>query len=321
MPSDLNVMILCAGLGTRLRPLTLECAKPAVPLLNRPLVGYPLALAKTLGVEAVTINTHWLPETMQGAAEREASALGVDLYVSNEPVLLGTGGGLWQARQRGLLKRDRDVLVLNGDVLFDIDLERVLEVHRKTQALATMVLRPMPEGAPYSPVEADGEGRIRRIGKYGTPGIGPASLFSGVHVLSPDALNLLPSGESGVIEQVYAPLLKRGARVQAAYETGLWLDLGDPEGYLNAHLALLSGDAQLGALERHGILRKTQSGVSPQAHVDVSAQVARSAIGAGATVDAGAEIIDCVVWPGATVAVGERLSRTIVTRRSRVTVR
>jgi mannose-1-phosphate guanylyltransferase len=320
MSFDVNVMVLCAGLGTRLRPLTYECAKPAVPLLNRPLVGHAFALAKTIGVDAITINTHWLPETMRAAAESEARSLGLQLHVSHEPQLLGTGGGLWQARTRGLLRRDRDVLILNGDVLFDIDLERVLRTHRETGASATMVLRDMPPGASYNPVEADADGRIHRIGKYGTPGRGTAYLFSGVHVLSPAALDLLPEGESGVIEQVYAPLLDRGLRVQGVFEHGLWLDLGDPKGYLEAHLELLSSNAELGALERHGILRPGEHGRDPAARIAPTATIERSAIGAGATVGANAIVRDSVVWPGASVADGERLERTIVTPKVRVPV-
>lgn len=298
-----DAMVLCAGLGTRLRPLTLERAKPAVPLLGRALAGWSFERLKSAGFSAVTINTHWLPDTMTTAAQREADALGLTLSVSHEPQVLGTGGGLWQARQRGLIDRQRSLLVMNGDVFFDVDLAAVLAAHEASEAAATMVLRPMPAGATYSPIEADPSGRIVRIAGYGASIGAPPLLFTGVHVLSPEALDLLPAGESGVVEQVYAPLLAKGARIQAVVEHGRWLDLGDPAGYLAAHLELAP-----------------EGSVDASAQVDPSAVIRGSTVGAGAVVEAGAQLVDCVVWDGARVAAGERLERTIVTPRSRTPV-
>lgn len=298
-----DAMVLCAGLGTRLRPLTLERAKPAVPLLGRPLVGWSFERLRAAGFASVTINTHWLPETMSAAARQQTETLGLSLSVSHEPQVLGTGGGLWQARQLGFVDRRHALLVMNGDVLFDVDLARVLAAHDASNAAATMVLRTMPAGATYSPIETDASGRVVRIGRYGQS-IGAAPLlFTGVHVLSPEALDLLPDGESGIVEQAYAPLLERGARVHAVVEHGRWLDLGDPAGYLAAHLEL--------APEGH---------VDASAKIDPSAVVRGSTVGAEASVEAGAHLIDCVVWDGARVAAGERLERTIVTRRSRTPV-
>jgi mannose-1-phosphate guanylyltransferase len=315
-----DAIVLCAGLGTRLRPLTLERPKPAVPLLNRPLAGWTFALVRALGLTRVAINTHWLPDEMRAHAEAEARRCGLELLVSHEPEILGTGGGLRQARDRLGIGRDRPLLVLNGDVLFDVDLARVLATHRDTGARATMVLREMPAGAAYSPVEADAAGAIRRIARHGTPGHGPASLFTGVHVLSPEALEFLPAGACGVVETVYAPLLAAGDRISAAFEPGLWLDLGDPAGYLDAHLTLLDGDAPLGVLEAEGLLPRGPSGLDPASDVDRTALVERSAIGAGAVVGPGARVIDSVVWPGARVGAGEVVRRTIVTPRVRVPV-
>lgn len=320
MSPPCDAIVLCAGLGTRLRPLTQERAKPAVPLLNRPLAGWTMGLVRALGLDSVAINTHWLPDGMRAHADAEAARWGLRLQVSHEPEILGTGGGLRQARDRLGIGRDRPLLVLNGDVLFDVDLARVLAVHCDTGALATMVLRPMPEGAAYSPVEADATGRIRRIAKYGMPGHGPGSLFTGVHVLSPEALDLLPAGASGVVETVYAPLLAANARIHSAFEPGLWLDLGDPAGYLDAHLRLLGGDAAPGVLAALGLPSRTRGAVDPDARVDDAAVVERSAIGAGAVVGAGARVIDSVVWPEARVAPGEAVTRTIVTPRVRVAV-
>ncbi len=320
MLPDADAIILCAGLGTRLKPLTDFTAKPAVPLFGRPLVGYAMALLKAAGFARVCINTHWRPDEMRSAASEQARGLGLALTTSYEPVLLGTGGVFRQLRDQGFVRPQVPLVVLNGDVLFDVDLPELLRRHASTGAAATMVLRPMPAGATYSPVEADEAGRIHRIGRFGEAGRGQARLFTGVHVLSPEALALLPQGESGIVEAVYARLLAAGARVQAALSDGLWLDLGDPRSYLEAHLALMKGDLPLGALERCGALGRPVSAVSPEARIAPSATIVNSAIGRGALVGKSARVEDSVVWPGASVAAGEALRRTIVTPHGRVTV-
>lgn len=302
---DCEAMVLCAGLGTRLRPLTLERAKPAVPLLDRPLVAWSFDRIRQLDVSTVAINTHWLPETMVDAAADAAQKLGLKLTVSHEEQVLGTGGGVWQARERGLFERGKPLLIMNGDVYFDIDLSRVVARHLASGAHATMVLRPMPAGGSYNPILKDETGRVLRIRDYEAAGKsdGAMFLFTGVHVLSPEALDLLPSGESDIVDRVYGPLLENGAFVQSVVETGRWLDLGDPSGYLDAHLQLAP----------EGL-------VDPGAKVSSRAKVVRSVVGAGAVIEAGAKVEDCVLWPGSRVQPGEELSRVIVTGKGQVRV-
>lgn len=302
-----DTIILCAGLGTRLRPLTLERPKPAVPLLNRPVIGYTLDTIRALGLDRAVINTHWLPEVMAAIATKEAEALKIELAVSHEPEILGSGGGLWQARERGLIRRDRPLLILNGDVLSDCDLKRLVETHITSGALATMSLRPLPAGASYTPIEVDEGSRVRRIGKYGEPLGRPLLFFTGAHVLSPEALDRLPSGESSVIAEVYAPLLEEGAPVQGVVDEGLWLDLGDPAGYLHAHLTLW---------HRRGLEKL----IAPTAHVAPGARLEETAVGEGATVGDGADVRQCIIWPGARVPAHVSATRHIVTEHAIVTV-
>ncbi len=316
--TDFDAIVLCAGLGTRLRPLTAHTAKPAVPLFGRPLVGYAFALLRNAGFGRVVINTHWQPEAMTRAAHDEAARESLTLGLSHEGVILGTGGVHRRARTLGLVRPDADLVVLNGDVLFDLDLSRIMAHHRQTGADATMVLREMPAGAGYSPIETGPEGRVLRIGKYGAPSGVTPRLFTGVHILSPRALERLPEGECGVIETVYAPLLAEGGHVASVMESGLWLDLGDPAGYLDAHLTLMSPGTRLGPLAESGVLRAPVDGVSAEAVVDPAARLVRSAVGAGARVGADVHLEECVVLPGASVGAGERLRRTIVTPDTRI---
>src|SRR4051794_31729693 len=148
----MKAMILAAGLGTRLRPLTNHWPKPALPLLGQPLFRYNLAVLKRAGLTAVGINTHHLPEVMNATAQAEANRAGVALEVTHEKEIQGTGGGI-----RGLQTslRDDTFVVFNGDILFALDLPPILQAHRASGAAATMVLMPMPPGEKYAAVEMD----------------------------------------------------------------------------------------------------------------------------------------------------------------------
>src|SRR6476646_10095036 len=129
----MKAMILAAGLGTRLRPLTNRWPKPALPLLGQPLFRYNLAVLKRAGVTGVGINTHHLPQVMRATAEAEANRAGLSFEAIHEPEIQGTGGGI-----RGLRNflRDDTFVVFNGDILFALDLPPILDAHRKSGAAA-----------------------------------------------------------------------------------------------------------------------------------------------------------------------------------------
>jgi mannose-1-phosphate guanylyltransferase len=296
-------MVLCAGLGTRLRPLTARCPKPAVPVCGVPLVRYALGLLAGAGVRRAVVNVHHLPGEMAAAARGAAGELGLELAVSEEPVIAGTGGALRQARP--LLRGADAVVVVNGDVLFDVDLGAALASHAASGALATMVLMAMPPGAAYAAVEADAEGRVRRIaGRFGPGGEGLEPWhFPGVHVLSPALLDLVPDEpfECDVNRHVYPPLMARGL-VRRVVSAGARSDLGDPRSYLAANLEVAAGRWPLG---RFGGLAVPPR-VAPDAVIAPDAAVGEDVvIGAGCRVGAGARLARAVLWPGTVVAPGE----------------
>jgi len=336
-------MVLCAGLGTRLRPLTERLPKPAVPVCGLPLVRYSLALLARAGARRAVVNVHHLAGEMERAAQDSAAALGLDLCVSREPVIAGTGGALRQARP--FLGGAGAVLVLNGDVLFAADLGAALAAHRRSGAWATMVLAPMPAGARYPAVEADAALRVRRVG--GRSGPGGAGLspwhFTGAHVLSPAALDAVPGAPFAldVNHDVYPSLMD--GRVCGHVDRGYWNDLGDPRGYLRAQLDLLAGRVPLGGFPGAdpfaGLPRRGEGGpwVAADARVDPGASLAAPAlvlpgarveggaavgpfavVGRGAAVGAGARVREAVVWDGTEVRAGEQLIRAVAAGTLRV---
>jgi len=310
-------MILCAGLGTRLRPLTGRCPKPAVPVCGVPLVRYTLGLLHGAGVRRVVVNVHHLPERMAAEARAAAAALGLELLVSREPVIAGTGGALRQARP--LLAGADVVVVVNGDVLFDLALGGALTAHAASGALATMALLAMPPGGRYAAVELDEGGRVRRIaGRFGPGGPGLTSWhFPGVHLLSPALLDLIPAEpfELDVNRHVYPPLMARGL-VRGLVTTGYWNDLGAPDRYLAANLDVAAGRVPL---HRFGLAQP--AGLAPDAVVEAGAQVKEAVIGAGCRVPAGARVERAVLWPGTVLAPGEAVVDAIAAGPLRVPAR
>jgi len=119
-------MVLCAGRGERLRPLTDLRPKPGCPLLDLPLLWYQLALLRGVGVDEVVVNTHQLAPLLEGVAVLGCERLGLRLHLSHEPELLDTGGGLREARR---WLGDETFLLLNGDMLFDVDLAGAIAAH------------------------------------------------------------------------------------------------------------------------------------------------------------------------------------------------
>lgn len=223
----MRAMVLAAGLGTRLRPLTDDRPKALVDVGGRPLITYNLELLRRFGVTDVVINLHY-----HGAVLREVlgdgSAFGLRIEYSPEDPLLDTGGGIKHAEAR--LAGD-DFLVLNSDTIVDLPLDRVIASHRARQAAATLVLRHDPEQARYGTIEIDASERIRRF--LGTPEVVTESLdafmFAGVHVMSPQIFRFMPaSGAFSMTRETYPKMLAAGATLYGFPFDGFWRVIDTP---------------------------------------------------------------------------------------------
>ena len=302
-------MLVAAGFGTRLHPLTHELPKPALPVGNRPIAFYACDHLARSGVTEVVVNTHHLASQLRGALEPVCPP-GLALRFVHEAEILGTGGGVrnaWRPRA------GEDFIAFNAKLLFAPDLERALHVHREARAIATMVLRPMPEGARFDPVEVDGEGRVRRIrnAPAATHGTLEQRMYTGVQILSERAFRDLPE-RGDIIEHAYHTWLARGDVVASVTETCPWMDVGvTPHHYLDANLALLEG-----RVAWPGIVPVDSCLIAPGARVGSGATLDRVVLGAGAEVSPGAQLARVVAWPEAVVA--ESLSDAVVTTSGRV---
>ncbi len=288
-----KAMVLAAGFGLRMRPLTLLVAKPALPVLNQPLLRWTLRRLARAGVREVVVNLHHLPETVV-AAVGDGRGLGLRVRYARERSILGTGGGPRAVRE---LFGSEPFLLVNGDILFDFDLAALLRRHHESGARATLALRANRDASAYSPVVTDRRGRILSIAGRPRPAAGVVSLFAGVHVMEAALLAGLPDGPSDSVRDLYIPLLAQGAHLEGVRLRGAWYDLGRPSLYLAAQLRLLAGSAAL---------------VDRKARVAAGARVRRSSIGARARIGRGARVERSVVWEDASVAPGARVTDAIL---------
>ena len=298
-------MVLAAGLGTRMRPLTLLLAKPALPVMNRPLLRWTLELLARNGVTDVMINTHHLPATVR-AAGGDGRAFGLRASYSHEPKILGTGGGPRKVRA---FFGDEPFILVNGDMVFDFDLRGLVRRHEKAGARATLALRPNPDPRRYSAIRTAKDGRVTSLAGLPRPTRGTASLFTGIHVLDPALLDRLPRGVSDTVRDLYVRLVEEGQPVLGVRVRGKWFDIGSPSLYLDSHRALLAagfGGAKGGVL------------VHPAADVHPTARVVRSAIGAGCVIGAFARVTGSVLWDGVTMGAGSRVRDSILATGTRV---
>lgn len=242
-----TAMILAAGLGTRMEPLTSERAKPALRLFDLPLIAWPMALLAAVGVERLVVNLHHLPHTLEPELVRFSRRLNVHLSLSREEdAILGTGGGLGAAASKLLESGPSTMLLLNSDSLFFGDLAAAGEAHLDGGAEASMLLQTPPAGGRYGLVQTDGEGRVVSIAGKPEPASVPAAawMFIGIHFFEPALLHRIPAGRSVDINgEVYRGMIRAGETVRGLPVSGRWLDFGTPRTFLRSALAILADRA------------------------------------------------------------------------------
>lgn len=307
-PARLRALVLAAGLGTRLRPLTDAVPKPLLPVAGLPILAHTLLRLAEAGCEAAAVNLHHHGEEIRRGLGEEIA--GMPLTYSVEPELLGTGGALYPLRD--FFSPAEHVLLVNGDSLCRWPFRRLLRRHRESGAAATLLLASRPDPAAFGGgVGIDREGGVLSF-RGGDPARGEVArrlVFAGAHALDPALLARVGPGPSDVVRDLYQPLLAEGAharagRIGSVVTTGLWHDLGTPRRFLEASLDW----SRPGWPER--LWRS--SWISPEAALASGARVRGSAVEGGVRVGERARVERSVLLPGSQVGEGSFLREVIV---------
>ena len=238
----MKAMILAAGLGTRLRPLTDTIPKPLLPVGGVPLIVWNLLLLRAGGIREVIINLHYLGSKIEETLG-DGSRWDMRITYSHEAELLGTGGGLKSAEW---FFDGQPFFVMNGDTLIDLDLQAFLDFHDLQGGVATLVLRDDPQAAQWGAVETDAQDRILRINGQGIEERGAkrvvtSRMFAGVHILHPSILDDAPTGKPFSIIDSYTRAIADGSRLLGFVYAGYWSDIGTVERYTQAERDVEAG--------------------------------------------------------------------------------
>lgn len=284
----MKAMILAAGFGTRLFPLTIDRTKPAIPFLGKPLVGYVAEYVARFGFREVVVNLHHQPDSVRNALG-DGSAYGVKIhYTIESPEILGTAGALDNARE---ILEDDTFLIVNGKIITDIDIAAAIQTHRRSGALATMVLKPNLKREKFTIVETE-DGLVKGFGDFARPlteeeirdtehEIITPLMFTGIHILEPRVFEYIPRGVySDIVPTFYNPAIRNGERIAAHVTDANWFELSTIPRYLDISLAMMNG-------------------------ADVST-------GVHCRIDPSAQVRDSVIWDNVEIAAGTSLYRTII---------
>lgn len=281
-------MILAAGYGTRLWPLTEDRTKPALPFLGRPLCGYVAEYLARHGCRDVLVNLHHQPESVRESLG-DGARFGVHLEYIMEPEILGTSGAVINARD---FFDDEPFVVINGKIITEIDLSAAIKAHQNSNAVATLILQTNPKRERFSEVLAS-KGLVTGFGGMPKPG-DPAStaplMFTGIQVFSPRIFQyIVPGVFSHSVTDVFPRAWAAGETINAHVADGRWFELSTIERYLAISLALASNEDAL----------RGDGGV-----IDPTAAVTNSILWDNVVVEAGAVVDHCVIGDGVTVPAG-----------------
>ena len=343
----MKAMVLAAGKGTRLLPLTGEVPKPLAPVANVPIIEHIFELLATHGVGEAYVNVYYMADALLEAYGEETLVNGMGVRLSREERLLGTAGGV----KRLARHFDETFVVISGDALTDIDVRDLVTFHKGKGALATMALKRVRDTSGFGVVEVDEEGNIGGFQEKPDPREAVSNLANtGIYVLEPRALEYIPQDTFfDFAKDVFPRFLEAGERFVGYQEDFYWSDIGTLQAYRQAQYDALSGRVDIGVPgERRGqhIWIGENARVHPtvrfggcavvgedavvgrdvvmSGHVTVGsgcwvrphATIKRSILLPGVSVGDGAYLEDCIVGYGYNVRPGETISGSALTRRS-----
>ena len=328
----MKAMILAAGVGSRLDPLTRNVPKPLVPILNRPVMEYLVDLLKKHGFTEIMVNLHYLGNQIEEYFG-DGSKWGVKIYWSHEDKLWGDAGSLKRVED---FFRDDTFLVIGGDDLTDMDLTRVLRTHKEKNALATIALSLVDDPSDYGIVLMNEDSRITRfLEKPKGEVIFSNTTNTGVYIFEPQILELIPRGVFYLFgKQVFPLLLEQRLPLYGHLTAAYWKDVGNLKVYQQTHKDVLEGRVNT-KLPLKEVRKYVWMGDNVEVHetAEIGYPVAigdnvkilagarvleNTVIGDNCAVEEDAIVQDSILWEGSVVMRGTQLERCVVGKDCRV---
>jgi mannose-1-phosphate guanylyltransferase/mannose-1-phosphate guanylyltransferase/phosphomannomutase len=320
----MRAMVMAAGLGTRLRPITHDIPKPVVPVANVAIVEQLVRLLASHGVGEVIANLHWFPETVRGRLG-DGSELGLEVSYREEEELLGTAGGVRNVADFLTAGEEDTFLVLAGDALTDVDLTALAAAHRANGGAATLAVKKVSDVSEYGVIVTGGDGRVQGFQEKPDPAEALSDLVNCmVYAFSPEVFDYFPANDPvDFAHDVFPALLEHDVPFHVHEIDAYWNDVGTLREYLQGNLDAIEGAVELPRMGGELLDGSAPDGVDgvevdgrvlfgPGCRIGDGARLSGPlVIGPGAEVGEGAQVKEAVLLPGARVAAGEMLARGI----------
>ncbi len=326
----MKAMVLAAGVGSRLDPLTASVPKPLVPVVNKQVMEHIVRLLKKHGFKDVCANLHYLPDNIVSYFG-DGSALGVNLQFEREAKLSGDAGGVRSCRK---FLQSETFIVIMGDLITDADLGALIRRHKEKRALASIAVKQMADVSRFGVIVRDKDDFITGFQEKPKQEEALSNLIStGIYILEPEVIDFIPeSGDYGFGRQLFPKLVESGERVLSIEMESYWSDVGTIDQYRESNLHALAGQVDLlmppAATSASGgySLRLDKTAVlDPKATVKGNLLLgANSKIAAGTeiagnvvigddcVIDTNCQLKDCVIWSGTHVQSGASIINSVV---------
>ncbi len=312
----MKAMVLAAGFGTRLQPLTHVLPKPMFPVLGRPLLSHTFDILESANITDVAVNVHHLPDFIINYFEKQ-KLHDLNLHFSREEKILGTAGGI--KKMEGFLEGGPFILI-NSDIITNIKLDKVIDFHKKNNSRLTLVVRQDISPEQYDSIEICKDGRIVHFvgaSSMNIPGNTTRVMFTGIQIIEPEIFERIPEGQfCGTTESIFPQMIKDEVPVYGYLHNGYWKDMGNRENYLQVNSDALDERVSLKGVSPNELNNPL---IIPPVLVDRNCQVAENSqigpytvIGPNCNIKSGAIIENSILWEGVTIGAGSSIKGSVI---------
>ena len=312
----MKAMVLAAGFGNRLQPLTRVLPKPMFPVLGRPLLSHTFDILESANISDVVVNVHHLPNSIINHFKKTPPP-NMNLNFSQEEKILGTAGGI---KKMESFLEDGPFILINSDIITDIKLDEVINFHKKNNSQLTLVVRQDISPEQYDSIEICEDGRIAHFigaSSMKMPTNTKRVMFTGIQIMEPEIFNRIPAGQfCGTTEDIFPQMIQDKVPVFGYLYDGYWKDMGNRESYLKVNADALDEKVSLKGMPPNKL---NSSIIIPPAlvgrkcHIEENAKIGpHSVIGPNCKIESGALVENSILWQGVTIGTNATVKNSII---------
>ncbi|MBT3513964.1 MAG: NDP-sugar synthase [Nitrospina sp.] len=318
----MKAMVLAAGFGNRLQPLTRLLPKPMFPVLGRPLLSHTFDLLESANINDIVVNIHHLPNAIINYFNNTPHP-NINIRFSHEKKILGTAGGI---KKMAAFLEDGPFVLINSDIVTDIKLDKVIDFHNKNNSKLTLVVRQDISPEQYDSIEICKDGRIVHFvgaSSMNIPSNTKRVMFTGIQIIEPDIFKRIPAGQfCGTTEDIYPQMIRDEVPIFGYLHDGYWKDMGNRKNYLQVNSDALNNKVSLKGMPAKKI---TSSFISPPILVGHNCDIAvdaklgpHSVIGPNCRIKSGALVENSILWEGVTIGIGSTVKNSVIVQNKTI---